>query len=476
MNIVIAIVCTVGIISSVIFGCLFFDVRKRNLQFAARFKDVIDADAELEKVNIQKLEADKQLQQIKNVLSLENEEIRLKQDISSLNASIFDLRKSYSEKHDLYDKLLNEIKIYEEDLETIEYGMHAPTFEFDSSERYKMKITEIRDRQKEMIKEKTAVHAKTDWVVGNSKVEGRKMIMRIVKLALRSFNGECDAAIANVRWNNFTQMETRIQKSRDAINELCAWSGCYITSEYFELKLEELNNVYLYAEKKQSEKEEQRAAAERIREEERAQREFEKAQRDAEKEEERYNAALEQAKHDLENAHGERVNKLNDKIAELQARLLEAQKNKARAVSMAQQTKSGHVYVISNIGSFGENVYKIGMTRRLDPTERVKELGDASVPFNFDIHAMIYSENAPKLENELHKKFWANRVNYVNDRREFFRVDLEEIEKVAHENNADVEFIKIPEAKEYRETLSIKAAKEAKTEEENQTEAIPEAI
>ena len=133
MNIVIAIVCTVGIISSVIFGCLFFDVRKRNLQFVARFKDVIDADAELEKVNIQKLEADKQLQQIKNVLSLENEEIRLKQDISSLNASIFDLRKSYSEKHDLYDKLLNEIKIYEEDLETIEYGMHAPTFEFDSS-------------------------------------------------------------------------------------------------------------------------------------------------------------------------------------------------------------------------------------------------------------------------------------------------------------------------------------------------------
>lgn len=449
MNVIIVILCTAGIIFSIVLACLFFDVRKRNLEYVARFKDVIDADAELKRVNEQKSDVDKQ---------------------------ISDLRKSYSEKHDLYEKLLNEIKIYEENLDTIEYGMHAPTFEFDSSERYKMKITEIRDRQKEMIRGKTAVYAKTDWAVGGSKTEGKKMIYRIIKLALRSFNGECDAAIANVRWNNYNQMESRIQKSRDAINELCAWSGCYITSDYLGLKLEELNNVYLYAEKKQAEKEEQRAAAERIREEERAQREFEKAQRDAEKEEQRYNAALEQAKLDLEHAHGERVNKLNDKIAELQARLLEAQKNKARAISMAQQTKSGHVYVISNIGSFGENVYKIGMTRRLDPAERVKELGDASVPFNFDIHAMIYSENAPKLENELHKKFWANRVNYVNDRREFFKVDLEEIEKVAHENNADVEFIKIPEAKEYRETLSIKAAKEAKTEEETQTEAIPEAI
>lgn len=449
MNVVIVILCTAGIIFSIVLACLFFDVRKRNLEYIARFKDVIDADAELERINEQK---------------------------SDVNKQISDLRKSYSEKHDLYEKLLNEIKIYEENLDTIEYGMHAPSFEFDSSERYKIKITEIRDRQKEMIREKTAVYAKTDWAVGGSKTEGKKMIHRIVKLALRSFNGECDAAIANVRWNNYNQMESRIQKSRDAINELCAWSGCYITSEYLGLKLEELNNVYLYAEKKQAEKEEQRAAAERIREEERAQREFEKAQRDAEKEEQRYNVALEQAKLDLEHAHGEKVNKLNDKIAELQARLLEAQKNKERAISMAQQTKCGHVYVISNIGSFGENVYKIGMTRRLDPTERVKELGDASVPFGFDIHAMIYSENAPKLENELHKKFWENRINYVNDRREFFKVDLEEIEKVAIENNAAVEFIKIPEAREYRETLSIKAARESKTQEKPTSSKIPNAI
>lgn len=449
MNVVIVILCTAGIIFSIVLACLFFDVRKRNLEYIARFKDVIDADAELKRINEQK---------------------------SDVNKQISDLRKSYSEKHDLYEKLLNEIKIYEENLDTIEYGMHAPSFEFDSSERYKLKITEIRDRQKEMIREKTAVYAKTDWAVGGSKTEGKKMIHRIVKLALRSFNGECDAAIANVRWNNYNQMESRIQKSRDTINELCAWSGCYITSEYLGLKLEELNNVYLYAEKKQAEKEEQRAAAERIREEERAQREFEKAQRDAEKEEQRYNVALEQAKLDLEHAHGEKVNKLNDKIAELQARLLEAQKNKERAISMAQQTKCGHVYVISNIGSFGENVYKIGMTRRLDPTERVKELGDASVPFGFDIHAMIYSENAPKLENELHKKFWENRINYVNDRREFFKVDLEEIEKVAIENNAAVEFIKIPEAREYRETLSIKAARESKTQEKPTSSEIPNAI
>ena len=476
MNIIIAIICTIGILSSIVLACLFYDAKKRNSEYVARFKNVIDADAELQKVNTLRLDADRQLQQIKKVLSLEKEENRLKQDISTLNTAIFDLRKSYSEKHDLYDKLLNEIKIYEENLELINYGMHTPTFEFDSSERYKMKITEIREKQKEMLKEKTAVYANMDWTIGGSASEGKKMILRIVKLQLRSFNGECDAAIANVRWNNYSQMEARIKKSRDAINELCAWSGCYITSEYLYSKLEELETVYLYAEKKQAEKEEQRAAAEKIREEERAQREFEKAQKDAEREEQRYNAALEQAKLELENAHGEKVNKLNEKIAELQARLLEAQKNKERAISMAQQTKCGHVYVISNIGSFGENVYKIGMTRRLDPTERVKELGDASVPFNFDIHAMIYSENAPKLENELHKKFWAKRINYVNDRREFFKVNLEEIEKVAHENNADIEFIKVPEAKEYRETLSIMASQEGKKEEVPVSNKIPISI
>jgi hypothetical protein len=122
---------------------------------------------------------------------------------------------------------------------------------------------------------------------------------------------------------------------------------------------------------------------------------------------------------------------------------------------MAQQTKRGHVYIISNIGSFGEHVYKIGMTRRLEPIDRVKELGDASVPFHFDIHAMIFSDEAPTLENELHKAFANKKVNMVNYRKEFFKVTLDEIEQKAKEIGLSAEFLRMPEANEYKETLAM---------------------
>ena len=127
---------------------------------------------------------------------------------------------------------------------------------------------------------------------------------------------------------------------------------------------------------------------------------------------------------------------------------------------MAQQTKRGHVYVISNIGSFGENVYKIGMTRRLDPMDRVRELGDASVPFPFDVHAIIFSEDAPALETKLHKTFNQRRVNLINTKKEFFHVSLQEIEDVVHENNAEIEFTKLAEARDYRESMAIREQNE----------------
>jgi hypothetical protein len=125
-----------------------------------------------------------------------------------------------------------------------------------------------------------------------------------------------------------------------------------------------------------------------------------------------------------------------------------------RAISQAQMTRVGHIYVISNIGSFGEDVYKIGMTRRLDPLDRVRELGDASVPFQFDVHAIIYSEDAPSLEYELHRKFKDRRLNMVNGRKEFFKVALDEVEAfILQQTNASILFTKLAEAKEYRETL-----------------------
>lgn len=162
------------------------------------------------------------------------------------------------------------------------------------------------------------------------------------------------------------------------------------------------------------------------------------------------------------------MERMKARIAELEARVAEAVENGKRALSMAQQTKRGFVYVISNIGSFGENVYKVGMTRRLDPTERVDELGDASVPFPFDIHAMIFSENAPELESTIHKYLEGRRVNAVNTRKEFFRCSLSEIESVVYEQCPNAEFIRMPEARDFRETEARRMTREKVKTESNE--------
>lgn len=274
-------------------------------------------------------------------------------------------------------------------------------------------------------------------------------------MTLRAFNGECESLIAKVKWNNVNQMKERIKKSFGTINKIGESQTVTIQPEYLDLKLKELTLEYEYQLKKQKEKEELRAAQEALREEEKARREFEQAQKEAEKEEANYQKALDKARKEMVQATGDKHNNLLAQIQKLEQELQEAHDRKERALSMAQQTKRGHVYIISNIGSFGEQVYKIGMTRRLEPEDRIKELGDASVPFQFDVHAMIFSEDAPNLENELHKAFANRKVNMLNYRKEFFKVTLDEIEQKVKEIGLETEFIRIPEAMEYRETIAI---------------------
>jgi hypothetical protein len=220
--------------------------------------------------------------------------------------------------------------------------------------------------------------------------------------------------------------------------------------------LQELRLHHELEEKKRAEAEEQRRIREQMREEERAQRELERARQEAEEEEHRYERALEKARKELAKAKGEELDELSDRVRQLQAELDAAHQEKERAISRAQMTRSGHVYVISNIGSFGEDVVKIGMTRRLEPRERIKELGDASVPFEFDVHGMVFTEDAPSLENELHKRFHHRRVNLVNERKEFFRVQLKEIDDFLRTKQLNLELTLLAEAREYRETLALR--------------------
>jgi hypothetical protein len=228
-----------------------------------------------------------------------------------------------------------------------------------------------------------------------------------------------------------------------------------IHEEFLEARLDELKWAVAVQRLKEKEREEQRAIRERIRDEEKARKEYERAIKQAEREEEVLSKALEKACQEFAAASAEDRAKYETKLQDLESKLREAEEKNQRALSMAQQTKCGHVYIISNIGSFGEGIYKIGLTRRLEPLDRVRELGDASVPFAFDVHALIYSEDAPALEAALHRRFVQCQVNKVNRRKEFFRVGLQDIRSIVEEMNCEVKWTLAAEAREYSETLAL---------------------
>ena len=220
--------------------------------------------------------------------------------------------------------------------------------------------------------------------------------------------------------------------------------------------------MHEYQMKRQDEKEEQKRLREELREQAKLQKEIENARKEIEKEQTHYQNALKKLDMQLASAGEAEKELLAEKRAEITAQLSELDKAIKDVDYRAANQKAGYVYVISNIGAFGEGVYKIGMTRRLDPTERIEELGDASVPFDFDIHAMIFTEDAPKLEAALHKAFEDRRVNMVNARREFFRVSLDEIKSVIRQNfDKTVEFVDIPDAEQYRQTLLMRKEKQS---------------
>ncbi|HHE9176849.1 TPA: DUF4041 domain-containing protein [Haemophilus influenzae] len=350
----------------------------------------------------------------------------------------------------------DELKSYESEGALLRVGLYQPIFSFDTSEEYKAKILELREKQKALFKSNLACTCSTTWTVGtgkDAKKQGAKMTKNNIDLALRAFDNECDALISKVSTSNFEKIRNRIQYSYEHINKLNQHNLISINPAYLALKLKELMATYEYALKKEEEKAEQARIKEEMREEARAQRELEKAQAEAERAQRDAEKELENARKLLEKDQANA--ELQARFAELEQKYKEAQAQSERVKSQAQLTKSGHVYVISNIGSFGENVFKIGMTRRLEPLDRIRELGDASVPFSFDVHALIYSDNAPALETDLHKVFATYQVNRANPRKEFFKVPLEMIAEEVKKRNANIEFTMIAEAAEYRQSLAM---------------------
>ena len=292
-----------------------------------------------------------------------------------------------------------------------------------------------------------------------------------IVLALDAFNSKVDDILGGARSiENYGKLRQQIKDEYAIINQLGekVWNVC-ISSEYLESRLLELKWAKSAYALQLKDREEQKAFREVEREEQKAMREAEKiikeaekARKLAEKEEQFLEQAMAEARKLYETAseadrekYEQRFQELEKQKEEAIRQKIEAEENNKRALSLAQQTKQGNIYVISNIGSFGEGVYKIGMTRRYEPMDRVKELGDASVPFTFDVHALVQCDDAPKLEKELHHAFHNKRVNQVNNRKEFFRVNLSDIRKILEsKHNKHVTWTMKSEAAEYRETLA----------------------
>ncbi|MBR1740261.1 MAG: DUF4041 domain-containing protein [Lachnospiraceae bacterium] len=360
------------------------------------------------------------------------------------------LEEQIKEKKALIVQLDDEILVQE-------FGLYTPRYEIATALGYKEVLQSIRTKQKEMIKSKTAVTGSTNWTVDGNASKGKKMVSDTQKLLLRAFNSECDEIISKVKYSNYDASKKKIEKSVETISKLGTIMSISITPAYKDLKLQELCLVFEYQMKKQEEKEEQREIREQMREAAKLQKEIEAQRKKIEKEQFHYQTAYTKICEQLENDSSNQ--EYIKKKEELEAHLSEIDKSLRDIDYREANQRAGYVYIISNIGSFGENVYKIGMTRRLDPQDRVDELGDASVPFKFDVHAMIFSDDAPALEAELHRAFSDRKLNMVNQRREFFNVSLDEIKDVVQKNfDKTVEFIDVPDAEQYRISLKMKEA------------------
>lgn len=337
------------------------------------------------------------------------------------------------------------------DLESEVLIAHYNFSDYDglASEECKNKIALIKQQEKDFLKSGDALYITSDGK--------KKEINDNCKQILRCFNAECDNILFNLSVKNIDSMRNKIAKSFESLNKIFSVDGIAMNSKLLEMKLDELNLSYTFELKREQEKEQQKAIKEQMIEEEKIRREIERKKQKIEKDETQFNNEITKLISYMQKTQSDIEKQLYvDKIKELESKLSELEKEKENVLEREANALAGFVYVISNIGSFGDDIYKIGMTRRLEPMDRIKELSSASVPFEFDVHAMIFSDNAPELENTLHQHFEKQSVNRVNLRKEFFHVSLDEIETFVKNNfNNTVEFIRIPAASEYRQTLAI---------------------
>ena len=349
---------------------------------------------------------------------------------SGLGRAVEDLRAELIELSDAV--LLQRVGIYE---------YHHPA---ENSEQYRSELQELREQIKNCIREHSAIEASSMFAYNNSLAQGRRMTKDFSMLMLRAYNAEADNCVRSVRAASVGSSKTRLDRAADSIARLGAMMEMRVTSHYHKLRLREIEITGDYMMMRQEERERAREERERLREEKRAAMELQGERERLEKEREHYQNSLTAL---LSQGRLEEADMLSHRLAEIDEAIAA---NDYRIANI----RAGYVYVISNIGAFGRGVVKIGLTRRLDPLDRVRELGGASVPFPFDVHAIYFSNDAVELENQLHKSFAARRVNQVNLRREFFFLTPEEVRRVLSEKVGNLlDFKEVPDAEQFHQSV-----------------------
>lgn len=344
-----------------------------------------------------------------------------------------------------------------------EYGLYEPRYNFSDSLSYKNRLQNERSKQKDMIKNLSAVNFFKGWTVDGSSRKGKKMTKGNIKVILRCFNSETEAAINKLTYRNFEATKNRIIKSYDQLNKAFETSKVSISDKYLNSKINELHLAYEYEMKVQEEKEILREERERKREEAALQKDIEQKRKQIQKEIEHNKNMLYQLRNRLQESKNLDNSSLIEEISRLENNILNYENEEKDLDYRIENVGAGYVYIISNIGSFGEDVVKIGVTRRLEPMDRIAELSSASVPFKFDVHALIFSYQAFDLEYKLHQRFSKQRINLVNNRKEFFKVPIGEIEKSLDEfKDLTVEFHAEPEAEEYRQSMILRNKQDIK--------------
>lgn len=400
---------------------------------------------------------------------LEEKLAKLSSDIESKKALLKDLKAQIRDTHKVLsmdetivhkqaelDHLKQQIDLANDNLSLQEFGFFERQYKFSDSTKYKDKLDTLRMQQKSMVKNKQAGVIIRPMLLDNSKSKGRAMQNQLIKAAIRGFNGEADALLVKVSVSNVDKKVQALRRAFEQLNKMYARNLIGITYEYLELKIAELRLAAEYELQKQEEKDLLREQREKEREDRKLQAEIKARRKQLDKDRKHFKQMVDNVEKLLETAASDEVEKLKLQLAEYQEKLSELDELEEDIDYREGHATAGYVYIISNIGSFGENVYKIGVTRRLEPLERIRELSSASVPFRFDVHALIFSEEAFALETDLHNQLAAYRVNKVNGRKEYFKVPFEEIKSILEKHKElAIELSEQAEAFEYRQTLAI---------------------